>query len=86
MHGTDLNGKAARRMIAVSYVALTLFLLSLIGYSFLNVSFGVEGTETVTGQDQRYTYLSADVCCCSFSFHSKAHSILFFCVKKYYCS
>lgn len=53
-----LNGKAARRMIAVSYAVLTLFLLSLIGYSFLNVSFGVEGTETVTGQDQQYTYLS----------------------------
>ena len=58
MHGTVLNGNAARRMIAFAFVALTLFLLSLIGYSFLNVSFGVEGKETVTGQDQRYTYLS----------------------------
>lgn len=53
-----LNRKAARRIIAVSYAALTLFLLSLIGYSFLIVSFGVEGTETVTGQDQHYIYLS----------------------------
>lgn len=53
-----LNGKSARRMIAVSYTALTLFLLSLIGYSFLNISFGVEGTETITGKDQHYTYLS----------------------------
>ena len=53
-----LNRKAARRIIAVSYAALTLFLLSLIGYSFLIVNFGVEGTETVTGQDQHYIYLS----------------------------
>lgn len=53
-----LNGKAARRMIAASYVALTFFLLLLIGYNFLIVTFGVEGTETVTGQDQHYTYLS----------------------------
>ena len=53
-----LNRKAARRIIAVSYAALTLFLLSLIGYSFLIVSFGVEGTETVTGQNQHYIYLS----------------------------
>lgn len=53
-----LNRKAARRIIAISYAALTLFLLSLIGYSFLIVSFGVEGTETVTGQDQHYIYLS----------------------------
>lgn len=53
-----LNRKATRRIIAVSYAALTLFLLSLIGYSFLIVSFGVEGTETVTGQDQHYIYLS----------------------------
>ena len=53
-----LNRKAAKRIIAVSCAALTLFLLSLIGYSFLIVSFGVEGTETVTGQDQHYIYLS----------------------------
>ena len=53
-----LNRKAARRIIAVSYAALTLFLLSLIGYSFLIVSFGVEGTETVTSQDPvSYTHL-----------------------------
>ncbi len=57
-HRLLLNGKAARRMIAVSYAILTLFMLSLIGYSFLNISFGVEGKETVTGQDQNYTYLS----------------------------
>ena len=46
-----LNRKAARRIIAVSYAALTLFLLSLIGYSFLIVSFGVDTMDMV---EQKY--------------------------------
>lgn len=53
-----LHGKLARWMIAVFDTALALFLLALIGCTFLTISFGIEGTETATGQDSRYTYLS----------------------------
>lgn len=53
-----LYRKSARWMSAVSYAALTLFLLDLIGCTFFTIGFGIEGTETVTGQDQQYTYLS----------------------------
>ena len=53
-----LHGKLARWMIVVFDTALTLFLLALIGCTFFTISFGIEGTETVTGQDQQYTYLS----------------------------
>ncbi len=51
------SGKSRVALIIV-YGAATIFALLILGMSGLSVVFGIDGTETITGHDSKYTYIT----------------------------